>query len=568
MPSFLSENDDIYIKIRECIQFQIDPEIEIIKSGAGRRKYYRIFVKDETCQEKTIIVCYSPTGNEMYCKWQSFFENNGIRVPHIFAKPEENILLIEDFGKTHLSHVDKNNLEDYYKKAIDVILKIQRIKKQQLSDSIPKYNKVVLQDEMELFEQWYLNKYLNYNCSIEEKEQLQDIFGILLDNIESQPFVFVHRDYHSNNLMMVSTTIPRPTPQTNEIGVIDFQDAICGPATYDLVSLLLDVYINLTGKMKDELILYYWKNAKDIIGSTTDLEDFTRDFLWMGLQRHLKILGIFTRLKICRNNSDHLQYIQSTLKYIASVCEKYECLYPLLQIIQRANTLPCLILAAGRGERLRPITDTIPKPLVEIKGKSLLDHILSALSNNSFHSVCIATCWLGNIIQEKIGNGSKYRIQCKYSKEESLLGIAHTIHYALPILNPVDYFISINGDTYIPDFPFSEIQSNFMKWRENKKFFLGILYLVKNPSHNIDGDFHLDDSGLLHLEDASFPKYTFSGIAIYHRCLFDNVKREQTQNQALLPILKNAIKNQLIQGILMNTPWHDVGTVVRLENLS
>jgi MurNAc alpha-1-phosphate uridylyltransferase len=263
------------------------------------------------------------------------------------------------------------------------------------------------------------------------------------------------------------------------------------------------------------------------------------------------------------------------------------------------NNFNCIILAAGFGERMKPLTNTIPKPLVEIKGKSLLEYHLERLYQINCSNIVITTHWLGQLIEEKFKNIQKeYKIQ--YSSQEKTLGPAGGIKNALKIIQSNDYFIVINGDIFIPNFNYEDLFSTihnlkeiFYENRDNK--ILAYLYLVPNPDHNPNGDFYLEN-GLNNIQNIkkiyyhhnklennyddnnninndnnddnnnNNTKYTFSGIAIYHIDLFQKLEENKYNN--LLPLLKEAMDKDAVYGKLYQGEWHDVGNIKKLEELN
>lgn len=247
-------------------------------------------------------------------------------------------------------------------------------------------------------------------------------------------------------------------------------------------------------------------------------------------------------------------------------------------------TIPCMILAAGRGERMRPLTDHLPKPLLEIHGRSLLDHHLFRLKDAGFEHVVINHAWLGHLIEQNLGDGSSKGLSIQYSPETEALETAGGIRKALPLLKPDDYFFVINGDVYSPDFPFDRIAGLVSVLREKIKAqdigsnptTLAYLFLVPNPEHHPKGDFFLDPGSAEHLNHVYFeesqrstqstPRYTFSGAGLYHKSLFNHL--EIGVKAALAPLLKEAMAKKQVFGELLSCPWHDVGTPQRLEQLN
>jgi len=233
------------------------------------------------------------------------------------------------------------------------------------------------------------------------------------------------------------------------------------------------------------------------------------------------------------------------------------------------DALPCLLLAAGRGERMRPLTDTTPKPLLEIEGKSLLQWHVEALVVANTSRVVINHAWLGEQIELALGDGAQWGIQIQYSPEESALETAGGIRQALPLIKPEPYFLVINGDVFCPDFPITAFTSRFQAHLNGGTKPLAYLALVPNPPQHPEGDFYLHGE---HVSDkpskAEFQetKLTFSGIGIYHQSLFADLKSGEASK--LAPLLRSAMAKNQVFGEKYTGPWHDVGTPQRLYELN
>ena len=219
--------------------------------------------------------------------------------------------------------------------------------------------------------------------------------------------------------------------------------------------------------------------------------------------------------------------------------------------------MKAMILAAGRGERLRPLTDEIPKPLIKVAGKSLIEYHLENLAGAGFKEIIINTAWLPEKIHQQLGGGSDYGVSITYSDEGRALETAGGIINALPLLGD-EPFVVINGDIWC-DFDFSTWDMSALpKLNENIQ---SHLVLVKNPKHNQKGDFALQDCLIKNSGDTM---YTFSGIGIYSKKFF----AEQTSGPTpLAPIIRKKCQDDLVSGQLYTGRWTDVGTTERLQEL-
>lgn len=224
------------------------------------------------------------------------------------------------------------------------------------------------------------------------------------------------------------------------------------------------------------------------------------------------------------------------------------------------------MLAAGRGERMRPLTDVLPKPLLTIQNKSLLQWHLEALAQANIKNVVINHAWLGEKIEATLGNGEKFGLHIQYSREDKALETAGGIRKALSIIAPEDYFLVINGDVFSPELPITDILKIIPSMRLNPGKTLAHLVMVPNPIQHPEGDFYLNESVVSDLKSAGAEKLTFSGIGIYHKDLFKEL--ESGAPAKLAPLLRAAMEQNKVFGEKYLGPWHDVGTPQRLQELN
>ena len=247
----------------------------------------------------------------------------GVNAPNIIAMDiQQGFLLLDDLGSTpYLQKLNNETADALYFDAIDALIKMQSI-----DAKLPAYGIKLLQTELDLFETWYLNKHLGIQLNTGQKFSLASIFKLLINNATQQPQIFVHRDYHSRNLMITDNNNP---------GVIDYQDAVIGPISYDLVSLFKDCYIEWPpDKIEHWLDLYLSRLTPSITpANSIKKEIFIRWFDLMGIQRHLKVLGIFSRLNYRDGKAQYLNELPLTLKYIIETCDKYKELQPLKKLL-------------------------------------------------------------------------------------------------------------------------------------------------------------------------------------------------------------------------------------------
>jgi MurNAc alpha-1-phosphate uridylyltransferase len=234
--------------------------------------------------------------------------------------------------------------------------------------------------------------------------------------------------------------------------------------------------------------------------------------------------------------------------------------------MNRRNLIPCFLLAAGRGERMRPLTDQLPKPLLTIGKKSLLAWHLEALSAAGIKDVVINHAWLGYKIEGALGNGSQFDLNITYSPETSALETAGGIRKALPLLDPTDYFLVINGDVFGPNLPIKRLLEQASSLRSMPNQPLAHLLMVPNPVQHPEGDFYLKDSEVSNQPLDGAEKLTFAGIGLYHRDLFKDIELDVPTK--LAPLLRRAMADNRVSGEKYAGPWHDVGTPQRLQELN
>ena len=258
---------------------------------------------------------------ESFVKVAKLIEASGVQAPHIFNFNEpEGFMLLSDLGSiAFLDKLNDQTVDTLYTDAISAIIKMQEIKA-----DLPVYNAELLQFEMSLFKDWFLEKHLGIKLNEKQLKVLSNTFDLLTESALAQASVFVHRDYHSRNLMI--------TEQSNP-GVIDFQDAVIGPASYDLVSLIKDSYIAWPRSKQLVWVDLYLQQTPLAL----DKQTFIKHLDFMGMQRHLKATGIFARLNHRDGKPEYLNDIPRTMTYVIDVCQRYPELAVFLEMLLSLN---------------------------------------------------------------------------------------------------------------------------------------------------------------------------------------------------------------------------------------
>ncbi len=298
-------------------QFDLAPA----SADASFRRYFRLQY-DHTSH----IVMDAPPQHEdctPFIKVSALMAGIGLHVPQVLQQDlQQGFLLLTDLGsRMYLPELNENTVEALYGDAMQALLKLQAYHGREL----PPYDRELLLGEMNLFREWYLARHLGLELSRAEHQALDAAFDFLADTALQQPRVIVHRDYHSRNLMVAT-----PNP-----GILDFQDAVVGPVTYDLVSLLRDCYIAWPRQQVEAWVAHYHRlaTAAGIISGISAAR-FLRWFDLMGIQRHLKAIGIFARLNHRDAKPAYLQDIPRVLKYIRDVAAGYSELKPFSGLLE------------------------------------------------------------------------------------------------------------------------------------------------------------------------------------------------------------------------------------------
>jgi len=296
-------------------------------SDASFRRYFRI-----TQGERSFIVMDAPPEQEdctAFIAIGSLLRSAGLRAPELYAEDlSQGFLLLEDLGaQTFLDAVQTLPTDPLYRSALSALCTLQGI---QVSPpmSIPLYDRTRLQAEMELCPVWYFDRHLGRPLDSEGQSIWNQATAAILENCVAQGQVLVHRDYHSRHLMACE-----PGP-----GILDFQDAVIGPITYDLVSLLRDAYIEFSEEQQLDWLIRWWEQARQKgLPVPDDMGACYRNFEWMGVQRHLKVLGIFARLHHRDGKSAYLDSIPRVLSYTQKACERYAELRPLSRLLAASH---------------------------------------------------------------------------------------------------------------------------------------------------------------------------------------------------------------------------------------
>jgi hypothetical protein len=294
-------------------------------ADASFRRYFRA-----TTASASYIVMDAPPSHEdcrPFVHVARLFRVAGANTPEILAENlTEGFLLLSDFGNTtYLMALNDTNADRLYRDANQALIHIQLASR---PGELPEYDAEMLLREMRLFPDWYLAHHLNIDLDDDQRAVIDNAFQAILGNNLAQPKVYVHRDWHSRNLMVCD-----PNP-----GVLDFQDAVYGPITYDLASIYKDAYLHWEEERVLDWTIRYWEAArKASLPLPDDFGAFYRDFEWMGVQRHIKVLGIFARLYHRDGKDGYLKDLPLVLAYLKKACARYNGLGDFLRLLEEVE---------------------------------------------------------------------------------------------------------------------------------------------------------------------------------------------------------------------------------------
>lgn len=312
----------------------LDPDsLEPASSDASFRRYFRLKGKGGT-----VIVMDAPPAQEdcqPFLHAGQLLKEAGLNVPTILAQDlSQGFLLLSDLGKQTYyqaiqSGLDDGHLQQLYREAINALVCLQKAR----TTGLPAYDQERLAAELTLFPHWYAQQHCQAQLSDKEQAMLQKTFALLVQDNTQQPIVLVHRDFHSPNLMLCDRPEYGPNP-----GVIDYQDALAGPLTYDLASLVMDARTTWEEPQQLDWAIRYWEAAKAAgLPITADFAQFHRAYEWMSLQRNLRILGVFARLSHRDGKNHYLQHMPRVNAYVRQVAHRYGVFHPLLRLLDKLD---------------------------------------------------------------------------------------------------------------------------------------------------------------------------------------------------------------------------------------
>ncbi len=302
-------------------------------SDASFRRYFRI-----ESAGGTLVVMDAPPPKEDCRPFVDVADRLaavGLNVPNIIEKDlDQGFLLLSDLGPTTyynkiVEGIEDSTLQKMYRDALSALVRMQAANVQ----GLPRYDAARLKEELGLFTEWYTSVHCKTTLTPEALQALDGVFDVLVKHNAAQPEVFVHRDFHSPNLMLCEEEKFGPNP-----GILDFQDAVAGPITYDLASIVMDARTTWEEPQQIDWAIRYWEQARNSnLPVPTDFADFHRDYEWMGLQRNLRILGVFARLNHRDGKASYLAHMPRVNQYVRQVAGRYIAFKPLLRVLDQLD---------------------------------------------------------------------------------------------------------------------------------------------------------------------------------------------------------------------------------------
>jgi aminoglycoside/choline kinase family phosphotransferase len=289
---------------------------------ASFRRYFRAELSDG----RSFVAMDAPPEKEdcrPFVHVAGLLREAGVHAPVVHAQDlSEGFLLLSDLGRrTYLQGLNADSAAALFSDATDSLVRWQLASR---SGELPPYDDALLRREMSLFPEWYVERHLGRTLTGAQQSALESVMATLVNSALAQPAVYVHRDYMPRNLMIAD-----PNP-----GVLDFQDAVMGPISYDIVSLLRDAFISWEEEQVLDWCVRYWEKARAAsLPVSADFGEFWRAFEWMGLQRHLKVLGIFARIRYRDGKPKYLEDTPRFVRYARAVAERYQPLHPLARLL-------------------------------------------------------------------------------------------------------------------------------------------------------------------------------------------------------------------------------------------
>ncbi len=501
-----------------------------------------------------------------------FLSCSDLNSPKIYAKDFENgFLLLEDLGaglfKTVLEQHPERELE-LYRNAVDELVTLNacdvppKLSYGEGDYELSHYDMNMLLTEISLFTDWYYPALTGHRLCVDKRKVFLNLWYSVLKDVSTAKECLVLRDYHAENLVDLGN---------GNVGQLDFQDAVIGHSAYDLVSLLQDSRRDASVETEEKLIKYFTEKLG------RDESRFRADYAVLGAQRSVKIIGIFARLCLRDSKRQYLNLIPRMWGLLERCIE-----HPLLIDIKNWLDLEtpdkrdialdaialvpnhAMILAAGLGTRMKPLTDNTPKPLLKVAGKAMLDHTLDALAAAGVANAVINKHHHADQIDAFVDNRKDWRPNIILSNEcDELLDSGGGVKKALPMLGGEPFYI-LNSDMIWTDNGQLALSRLATFWRDDMDILMLLIKRDEARGHDGVGDFHLNENGSLRWRgDDAFSDYHYGGVLIIRPECFENTPDGPF---TLRKIFRKSQKEGRLFGLPHDGVWYHVGTISSLKD--
>ena len=536
--------------------------ISPMKQDASTRSYYRIEVNG-----KTYVLMDEPS------KWNRLYEFaelskllRGIDVyaPAVIEKDmEDGFLLLEDFGEGTFTKLLENGVseEKLYKMATEVLLKVAGIKKR--PSFVKKFEDEHIIKDICYFTDWYYPTVVGQPLAEDKRNSFIEIVKKLIWLGRKVPDKLVLWDYHVDNLMMVR--------DTSDCGVLDFQDAFWGPVTYDIMSLLEDARRAVSPQIQRKMRKYFADNLNGVA-----VEDFDTSFLFFSMFRHMRVLGRFSYLMCTRGKDAYLRHVphlwdmlNETLKDKRFI-EMKKWLDKNLPaemrgIPKRKPITKAMILAAGRGTRMKDLVDDIPKPLIEVNGKAMIDYKFDLLSNMNIKDVVVNVSYQGDKIEKHLEEHSD-NFDITISREAEPLETGGGVKKALSVLGDEPFF-TLNSDEMWNDTSYKPVMWQMMDKWDDKKYDIILLINPMASTHEKGrnyGDYRINKKDRLERNVERKPgggyDYFYTGITLVNPEMFKLKDVPKEEKFSMVKMFDLAEKRGRLGYVIIKDEIFHVGT--------
>lgn len=538
--------------------------INPLADDASFRRYDRVFLKGE----KAVLMDAPPEFEETrpFVAVAEFLKKIGLSAPKVFAADfDQGFLLLEDLGDDLFKLVlekDISREQDLYDRAVEELIKLNKVPIRKAlrykggEYVLPVYDQELLLSEIDLFTDWYYPALTGKRLPLDKRAEFRGLWADILEQLGGADECLVLRDYHAENLLEL---------ENGQIGLIDFQDAVIGHSAYDLVSLLQDARRDVNPDI-EELMISKFESS---LGR--DKEDFRKHYAILGAQRNIKIIGIFARLSL-RDAKDNYLALQPRVWGLLERCLKHPVLKDVKAWLDREipdkrheplavkRLFPdhAMILAAGLGLRMRPMTDNKPKPLIKIAGKEMLSHTLDGIASAGIKTTIINMHFCADQIMEFVKNRKDWRPEIKLSDErEKLLDSGGGIKNALSLLGSNPFYI-LNSDMVWTEKGLPALTRLATSWTDEMAILMLLVRKEQAYGHDGPGDFHMRQDGrLIFRGDDPVSDYYYGGMLIIRPECFENIEDDIFSLRKLFRI---AAKGGRLFGLVHDGEWYHVGT--------